>query len=1187
MRPLLLFFTLFLAGEGFSQCIKPDFILNANACLYQNVTVANNTNPGAYEYKWDFCSGDLGTSPSIHTSLVNSSFFRARSLRFVNEESFWYGFAISATGNNLMRLDFGRDLQSTPTLTNIGTLGGSLSGAFSFDVIQEEGVLHIFAANTQSRNIVRFSFDNGITSVPSVHILQTPTAFDQAAPNFIRMVRDTGHFYAFVSVGGSLSDTKIVRLDMGQSVLTTSPIITDFTVSGSSQLRGLSFVKECGQWVGFALSTNTNSLYRLIFDNGLQNSPQSSLINTGLALNTPVNIEVHKEGGVYYGLIQNSRIEAANAAFYRITLGSSPTGNVVNSDRFQWEELSGGAYALAVVEDSSSWYSFTFNLASQSLLRMEFSEDCPASIPVMYSQQPDLVQYSKAGDYKVTLDVKDMEGSIYTKSDTITVSSLSAPAIDFRSENVCSGHDINFSSIHSGDVKSFNWDFGDGNSSSSTDPSHRYLSAGTFIVSLSMSATNECNNSIEKSLKVFDEPVGGFVLPTNLICTNDVSIFPTTTPDIYDGNLSYQWFVDNNPVSTERDLEYTFTTSGHKEIKLKTSIPGCSDEITKTTSPVQPGPVVDFSFTGICEDEMFSFQNETSDAVESLTWDFGNGQTSTEINPSTYFTESGDFTVSLTATNTIGCENVSTKALSVRSVPMVDFTVNEPPNACSGVNTLLQNATVNPDGAAITEWLWDPGDGSAPVSQTTPDAQHVFANGGSYPVSLTAITEHGCVGTVDKTVIIEQAPATTFTFTPACDDIPVNFTGPGGDDISSLYWEIGTSYYDGPQPTHTFRSPGNYPVYLEVSGWNGCIATRESIIHVPEPLAPDFSVLRNCVGDEAILTDITDGVEPVLSSQWEFSNGNVFTSSPLLHSFHSPGSENVTLRVTTASGCVYAVTKPVQVLPQPVAAFSADPDNGAWPLIVSFTNTSSNATQYLWEFADGTGSTSSETSPVYTFLSTGTFPVKLTASNAQQCESNVIVNIPVIAPLPDADIALLTLSPNADGSLKLIATIHNKGNTVIRDLPMDIDLSGKLSLRHIVDGPILPGAKYNAVLGTDILNPQDLQYVCASIDLQNDLNPALNKACEELTAQLFIFPAYPNPVSGDLNLEWISRGQHLLTIRLTDAMGRYVYSAEIDGIAGFNHRVLDLSGIRNGVYVLSIGEGGSTRSERITILGKP
>src|SRR5690606_10362062 len=98
-------------------------------------------------------------------------------------------------------------------------------------------------------------------------------------------------------------------------------------------------------------------------------------------------------------------------------------------------------------------------------------------------------------------------------------------------------------------------------------------------------------------------------------------------------------------------------------------------------------------------------------------------------------------------------------------------------------------------------------------------------------------------------------------------------------------------------------------------------------------------------------------------------------------------------------------------------------DGGAYPLEVKFTNTSTGATHFRWEFLDGTGATSNDTSPQYTFSEEGTFDVVLTAYNDQQCEDSFSASIATIAPLPNAEIELITLAANSDGSTKLILTI--------------------------------------------------------------------------------------------------------------------------------------------------------------------
>jgi hypothetical protein len=165
---LLAFLTIF-SKAVLAQCLSVDasaFALDAEVCTSENFRGEATSSAGDYSYEWDFCSGDLSNTPTSKSILTNAAFGRARSLRFVEEDGQWYGFAISATLNTLMRLDFGTDPFSTPTYNNLGNVGSVLSTAFSFDVVKHDGVWYIFVANGGSKNIVRYTFSSGLQSTP-------------------------------------------------------------------------------------------------------------------------------------------------------------------------------------------------------------------------------------------------------------------------------------------------------------------------------------------------------------------------------------------------------------------------------------------------------------------------------------------------------------------------------------------------------------------------------------------------------------------------------------------------------------------------------------------------------------------------------------------------------------------------------------------------------------------------------------------------------------------------------------------------------------------------------------------------------------------------------------------------------------------------------------------------------------
>lgn len=1158
------------------QCPTAGFDLPLEACLNERIAL-NSTSLNSAGYEWLSCDTDY-TAIQAATKVVSGfgSVYYPKMLRYSGDT---FLFFVSQSLNKLVGLRV-TDLASFSYVVHTEIdLSGWITNPAGLDLVYEGGRWVGLVANIVSPfKLIRFVLHQDLQSITEYADLSSVAGF--STPLQVKFVTDGGNYYAFVTNSTAASSQQLVRLNFGSSVLNLpSADYIAFPVSGQS--ASITFHRVCDDLTAF-VSLRTGKILRISFGAVVTNTaPTITDLTLSSAINDPGGlalVEDHDElvlviqsrnGGVYAGKLESV---ADN------TLEISDFGNIKSSSR-DW------GIEIFRIEGNDLILTANFtNGGSGGFYTLNFPQVCPANIG--YSQRPtEIISFLKAGTFKVTLNAKNAEGISHSLTKEIVVHDLTAPQLTINHSPVhCLSSLFDFS--YTSDITTGNpsWTFGDGTGSSSgASGSYKYETVGTYMVSVIATANNGCRNSAESSINIYDPPISNFTLPPNLLCTNNQLLFSTTTPDTYNGHLSYQWRVEDSPVSTERDLQYTFTTTGPKKITLVTSIPGCADEMSQTTSPVVAGPVVDFSFTGTCEQEMFSFKNELSEPVESLFWDFDNGNTSADPDPSQIFSSYGSYSVSLTATNSAGCQSVKNRTVEVHSKPVIDFTAAGPPNACTGTSTLFQNQTTNPDGREVTVWLWDFNDSGSPDPKSEREPAHVFQIPDTYSVSLSATTAASCQSTAQRNITIHPAPSTSFTRTPACDDLPVSFTGPQTPEIDGTYWEIGTSYYLTASPTHTFKSPGDYRLYLRVTSSNGCIAAVTETIHVPIPLNPDFSVLKNCVGQEAIFTDITMGVDPVVLREWSINQAEAFTGSPLAYTFTGAGNQNVALKVITAAGCNYTISKPVRILEPPVASFSASPQTGAYPFEVAFTNASTEATHYRWEFLDGSGNTSTETSPVYTFLREGSIDVKLTAFSPQECEAVYIGQIASLAPLPDGDVEMISLTPNPDGTVKLIVMIHNKGNTILRNVPLDIDFSGNLALRQNVDGPVLPGARHNYVFSTGIVNAESLRYLCAHLQVENDLSPRGNRMCTEFEDKTFVFSAYPNPTQSILNLDWISEKPTIVRIALTDALGKTILERETPGGPGLNQRTLELGDLAEGVYYLRVEEGMTVNHQRILI----
>jgi PKD repeat protein len=672
------------------------------------------------------------------------------------------------------------------------------------------------------------------------------------------------------------------------------------------------------------------------------------------------------------------------------------------------------------------------------------------------------------------------------------------------------------------------------------------------------------------------------LLPAFYLCPE--YIINNETIDTFDGHLTYQWLINNQPVSNERDLRYTFESTGSQEIKLITSIPGCSDEATQTIPQVYEGPAVDFSFTGACDGDEYNFMNLTTGEVATYIWDFGDESSSSAVNPRHTFGSVGNYAVTLTAINDVGCKNTATKTVSVYAAPKADFSILPPPFACSGSETPFTNLTTSPQGT-IASYQWQFGDGEG--SSTAVNPRYTYTQAGSYQVSLRAESAEGCSDTLEKTITIAPSPSPDFTFTTPCLNTPVTFTNTTSETLKSFYWTIDGSNMFVPSPTRTFRSTGTITATLHATGNNNCLASASKMLTIPVPLQPDFSVTTNCAGHATVFTNETsDGHDPVQSMAWNFSGQGTASISPATFTYSTAGVKQVALTVTAVSGCTYSATKSVNIVSAPKANFTPSLTTGVPPLEVTFTNASTHATHYTWTIPDQPSRITTDVNPVHVFENLGEFHVELKATNAYGCEDVVSKVITAVAPLPDVEVNRVSVTENADGSYRIIVTLKNKGNTVIRNLPLKLDLANHVSLNDQVAGPIQPATLFNYLIPFTVSRSNPLSFVCAIADLPGDLDEENNRVCVQLDDAIFFYPVHPNPVHAFINLEWIARKDWPVSVALVDNTGKKLIDQTLSSAEGFNRRVLDVQGVKEGLYLLLLKHGSARFTQRIFVGGK-
>jgi len=1174
----------------FGQCVESNFSVDISACLRQNLLL-QNASSGALDTEWDFCAGDLATTPIADEVLNNANFFRARSVKLIQEGDDWHGFSISSTSNILMRLDFGNNPSSVPLYTNLGNISSGLDAAYAFDIIQVEGIWHLFVANGGNKNILRYSFDQGIMMSPTLSILNTNSVLDTTTPNDIKIMKINNDFFAFITTGNSTSDSKIVRLDFGTSISNDSPLTQEIVVSGANRLRGIDIVKDCNDWYGFTISENSSTLLRLDFGTDILNStPVTSILNTSALLNRPINIEIINEGGAYYGLISNSRIEADKAAIYRVSFGEFISNTIFTTEKLSFPELTGGIYALDLITLNSSWHIFTFNLANRNLIRLDFVNNCSANQEISTQFDPIDIFYSQSGNYDIALKITDTNGLMDYSTKSITITTDTAPAITSSSQNICLSNPINFTSTSDQTLSSQTWDFGDTNTSTDPNPSYTYAAAGEYEVTLQVQSTNGCNNFTKQTIMIYDQPVPDFTLPSGAICTNEEYTFVNNTVDNFDGNLTYEWQVDGSTVSTTRDLVYQFTTEGAKDIKLIASIPGCDIEQVENIANVNLGavPLYTYDTNNACLDDPIIFVNQSTGVDITYLWDFDDTNTSTDSDPMHTYTSAGTYMVSLEVTNLAGCITTYEQDVVVHSMPLTDFSAEL---ACTDRNTQLTNLTTI-DNANITAWDWDFGDPSSGSdnASTDKDPSHTFSGTGNFTISLSATSDFGCETNILKAVPVLESPIVDFDVENKCVDDAFLFTDNSipnsGGSISSYIWDINGSVYTVQDPSHTFDNSGTYMATLTIKSDNNCAVTATKTITVNPLPTVDFTLSANCANTEIMLEDksVVDNDE-VINWQWTVNGQDAGNTAIISHTFEKGNAQQVDLRIITVRGCIISTTKNVDFFELPTADFDPTPQYGAPPAEISFNNTSNNAVTYQWDFGDGTDIVT-ELSPSHSYPDLGVYNVKLIATSIAGCTDEIIKQVYLVDPKIDLSIDEITTFNNEES---LLFTMSNKGTIPVNNLTATVTFDNEFSIEESFETNILPDETSVAqVLSFSIPNNTKVEFLCISLSTTDgvDVNTDDNIRCLNISSEFVILPPYPNPISRQrlLTLPIVGAQNDEVSIAFISASGKQFISQNILlSQSGLNNINFSLFSLKPGIYFIRVRSLKSTESFRIFV----
>ena len=432
---------------------------------------------------------------------------------------------------------------------------------------------------------------------------------------------------------------------------------------------------------------------------------------------------------------------------------------------------------------------------------------------------------------KFIVSLRDVRGC--TTLDSVYVMPTSAtPFVDFTAYSNCFGDTIKIiskSSIASGTIKNYNWQWGDGSSltTASTDTLKKlYSTAGKYYVRLTATSIDGCVASKLDSVWAFPLPAANFT--SNFNCAGNFMKFTSTSSVGFGTIKNNYWnldtvastaFVSMNPAVSPTQQ---YSAEGIYFIKLAVeTFQGCKDTITKNIIISSKNISAFTTDSSACLGDTISFINNSVCKTGNCTylWDFGDGTQSIAFNPKKIYTTATAHNVTLKVMSAFACTDSSSTTIIVSPTPLVNFTTAP---VCFGNTTYFTNKSAISVGS-IDSYNWNLGN---TITAVTVNASSLYTTPGSYNVTLTATSNLGCIAKLTQKVSVFPKPIAQYTVPNACEGQPSNFNQNSIGSNLSYAWDFGNTVTStANNPTYTYPSPGNYITSLIVLDANNCSDT--------------------------------------------------------------------------------------------------------------------------------------------------------------------------------------------------------------------------------------------------------------------------------------------------------------------------------------------------------------------------
>jgi gliding motility-associated-like protein len=547
---------------------------------------------------------------------------------------------------------------------------------------------------------------------------------------------------------------------------------------------------------------------------------------------------------------------------------------------------------------------------------------------------------------------------------------------------------VQFNSILT-NVQNVKWDFGDNNTSTVANPNHTYMDTGTYHVMLVGIDSSSCNITDTAYVDVWvrnDSLSANFSDSVLINCyTRQITLSASNYP-----STQFLWnFGDGTTSTTPGTVSHTYTSAGTYTVSLTvTDSTKCNLQASYSQQIICPEVVrlaLHPNDTVGCIPLTINFGNSTNSNGQ-YHWDFGNGDTSNLRNPSYTYTHGGYYTVTLSMYDPTTCNKTDTLILHVTAIDSsadASFSVSRRFYHCDSVDITVRSSYVG-----ATWQSWNFGDG---FTSTANPVSHRYR--GAISDTITHIIYDStkiCKPYDTAMIIVSLTPLHVSLSVPdtlGCLPFTPSLLGVSPLLTTQYYWYFpgGTTAVGNPV-THTFAPVGTYTVLCVAVDSNACVNldSNYATIHVIDDSVRahfQIQILNSC--DSNLSINLINTSTNAVQYFWNFGNGNTSTATNPSQQYTLPGTYTIELLAIDTTRCHPRDSAYATVTLKPNVSVDFTLANICLGSTEAFVNLSDSNAKFQWQFGDG--STSTLYSPTHTYLTDGTYTVRLTIIDTSTC----------------------------------------------------------------------------------------------------------------------------------------------------------------------------------------------------------